>query len=491
MKRSLLKQVFVLIIACVMLFSPAIRAMAMDYGDYLNGVVEFMQDMYYLYMDDEEALKTVLKGMFSGLDPYSGFYDREETQQLNESLTGSFVGIGVGIEKCDEGIRIVKVYEDSPAEKAGLRDGDIILAVDGVSTHGKDADAVASEIRGKEGTYVTLTILRQSQKTDITVRRARVVISTVTWRIEGDVAYVHIESFSSSTADGFRKAMEEIRKRGITKILLDLRDNGGGLVDEAVAVAQELVPEGLITRLDFRSERLTDKNYYSRLKNSPYIMAVLVNEQTASASEILAGAIQDSGKGVLVGKKTYGKGVVQNMFYVLTPEAYEKYGSMYGVKYISDAEWLAYRGVLVSPDEILGTIKITTGRYLTRNGREIHGVGLAPDVEVDNRTLPNGIDLALVSGLANEETLTMESYGDGVYQAERILRAAGYFDGVPDKRMDEETREAIKMFQSDAGLPVTGDIDPKTRDRLNELLDTMRNQNDPQYVKGMEVLRMF
>jgi C-terminal peptidase (prc) len=484
------KKAVALLIILAILFIP-VTSMAMDYGDYLNSAVEFMQDLYYLDMNDEEALKAALKGIFGGLDPYSGFYDAEETEQLNESLTGNFTGIGVSLEKCDEGVRITKVYEGSPAEKAGLHDGDIILAVDGVSTSGKEASTVASEIRGEEGTEVTLTIRRWSEEMNITVKRGAVSINPVVWRIDGDVAYIRIESFNSSTSEKFSEAMKEIEQKGITKILLDLRDNGGGFVDEAVAVAQKLIPEGLITRLDFKSDRMADKEYYSKLKNPPYLMAVLVNEQTASASEILAGAIQDSGKGVLVGKKTYGKGVVQNMFYVLTPEAYAKYGSKYGVKYISEAEWLAYKGVLVSPEDILGTVKITTGRYLTRNGREIQDVGLTPDVEVENRTLPNGIDLALVNPLSNEKTLTLGSYGDDVYQAEKILSAAGYFEDVPDRMMDEETVEAVKEFQSSVDISATGNIDTATKDKLNELLATLRTENDPQYAKGMEILAMF
>jgi len=486
-----MKKAAAILILCIMLLMPLTSAMAMDYGDYLNSAVEFMQDMYYLDMDEEEALKAALKGIFGGLDPYSSFYDREESQRLTESLEGSFSGIGIAIERCPEGVRITKVYNGSPAEGAGLWEGDIILAVNGVSTYGKDADVVASEIRGEEGTTVTLTIQRQSSRMDVAIKRGIVVINPVVWRIEGDVAYIHIDTFNSNTGRKFSEAMEQIKQAGITKILLDLRDNPGGFVDEAVDVARKLVPEGLITRLDFRSERLSDTEYYSSLKNSPYLVAVLVNENTASAAEILAGAIQDSGKGVLVGQKTYGKGVVQNMFSVLTPQAYAKYSRQYGLKFITEIEWLVYQGIFLSPNEILGTISITTGHYLTRNGRQIHGVGLAPDVEAANRTLPNGIDLMLVGRLTNDKTLTLNDYGNDVDQAERILRAAGYFEGVPDKLLDEETQAAIKKFQSSEKIRVTGNIDATTRDRLNMLLDTLRTQHDPQYVKGMEVLKMF
>ena len=164
-----MKKAAAILVLCIMLIVPFTAAMAMDYGDYLNSAVEFMQDMYYLDMDNEEALKAALRGIFSGLDPYSGFYNNEETQKLNESLEGSFTGIGVAIEKCPEGIRIVRVYADSPAERAGLWDGDIILAVDGVSTLGKEADAVAPEIRGPEGTTVTLTNRLLSDKMEYTI----------------------------------------------------------------------------------------------------------------------------------------------------------------------------------------------------------------------------------------------------------------------------------------------------------------------------------
>lgn len=486
-----MKKAAALLILCCVLLTSVVPVMGMDYGDYLNSAMEFMQDMYYMDMDDEEALKAALKGMFGGLDPYSGFYDNQETQQLNDSLNGNFFGIGATLEKCPEGVRIVKVINGSPAEKAGLHDGDIILAVNGVSTYGKEAETVATQIRGEEGTPVRLTIRRGSATMDFTIRRGLVVINPVLWRIEGDVAYIYIESFNSNTANKFNEAMNEIDRRGVTKILLDLRDNPGGYVDAAVAVTRRLVPEGLITRLDFKSERLADQDYYSDLKDSPYMVVVLVNENTASAAEILAGAVQDAGNGVLVGQKTYGKGVVQNMFYVLTPEAYAKYSKLYGVKYISEIEWLVYHGVFLSKDEILGSIKVTTGHYLTRNGRAINGVGLTPNVEAAARDLPNGIDLTQISRLTNTVTLTLNAYEDSVYQAEQILRAAGYFEGVPDKRMDAETQNAVKKFQSSGNLPVSGNIDAKTRDELNALLDALRIQYDPQYVKGMEILKLF
>lgn len=490
MKR--LRIISIILAICVMFVSSGTASLAMDYGDYLNSSVEFMQDMYYQGMTDTEAFKAALKGIFGNLDPYSGFFDDEETKQLNISLEGNFVGIGASLEKNDEGILIIKVYESSPAEKAGLLEGDVILAVDGKFTRGREADIVAAEIRGDAGTQVTLTIKRQSEFMDVTVTRGLVVVNPVEFRFIGKTAYIHIDTFNSNTAEKFGEAMDAVARMGTTRIILDLRDNPGGFVDQAVSVAKRLIPKGLITKLDFKSERLTDMSYYSSLETSPYIIAVLVDENSASASEILASAIQDAGNGILIGQKTYGKGVVQNMFSVITPEAYIKYHDQFGVGYISDIEWMVYHGVFPTADEILGTIKITTGHYLTRNGKQIQDIGLNPDINVEDRTNPNGIDISLVDGLANNTgTLALNAYDDGVYQAERILRAAGYFAGTPDKLLDAEAQAAIKKFQADQKLGVSGEIDSTTREKLNLLLDDLRIKNDPQYTKALEFLDTF
>lgn len=490
MKR--MKIISIILIICTMFLSSGTASMALDYGDYLNSTVEFMQDMYYQSMTDTESFKAALKGIFGNLDPYSGFFDDEESKQLNMSLEGNFVGIGASLEKCDEGILIIKVYEDSPAEKAGLCEGDIILGVDGVPAVGRDADIVATEIRGDAGTRVTLTIKRQSDIMDITIVRGLVVVNPVEFRFEGETAYIHIDTFNSNTAEKFGEAMDAVARMRTTKILLDLRDNPGGFVDQAVAVAKRIIPKGLITELDFKSERLTDMSYYSTLESSPYIIAVLVDENTASASEILASAIQDAGNGILVGQKTYGKGVVQNMFSVITPEAYAKYHDQYGVGYITDIEWMVYHGVFPTTDEILGTIKLTTGNYLTRNGKEIQGIGINPDIKVEDRTNPNGIDISLIDGLANNTgNLALNAYDEGVYQAERILKAAGYFTGAPDRLLDVETKTALKKFQTDEKLNASGEINSTTRDKLNELLKDLRVKNDPQYTKALDFLRSF
>lgn len=483
--------VFIMILS---IFVMPLSAQAADYGSYLNAAVDFMQDLFYQDMDDLESLKAALRGMFGGLDDYSGFFDNEETEALMQSLEGNFVGIGAALEKDASGCKIIKVYDESPAQKAGLYEGDVITSVNGVSTLNKDAEQVASEIRGEEGTQVRLTIRRPGENADreFTLTRALVKINSVFYRIEGNVAYIRIDSFNSTTAVNFNKAMDVVDASKITKIMLDLRSNPGGYVDQAVEVARRIVPAGTVTTLDFKSERLMDQSFNSYLKDHQYMIAVLVDGGTASAAEILASAIQDSETGFLVGANTYGKGIVQQMFSVLTPEAYNKYHEKYGVGYVSEIEWLSYYGILPEDDEILGTIKITTGHYLTRNGEIIQGIGLKPEIEVIEKSNPNGIDLTLIEKLpVPSKPIGLNAQGYEVYTAERILRAAGYFKEFPDRQLDAKAQDAIQKFQTERKLTVTGILDAKTCEALNKLLDELIVKSDQPYVKAKEALNWF
>lgn len=482
-----IKVITSILLVIVVLFSVPFAATATEYGPYLDSMMNFMQGMYYKGLTDEEGLKAALKGMFAGLDKYSAFYDNAEMEAINRSLNGNFVGIGAALEKVDNGIKITKIYEGSPAEKAGILEGDIITAVNGSSILGKDAEAVAASIRGDAGTTVRLTIMRGTVKKEYSLVRATITISSVQYRIEGKTAYVRIDSFSQGTAAKFNEALTQINKNGIWKIILDLRGNPGGYVDEAVNVAKKILPGGMITKLDYRSEEMTDQSYYADNNNPKYFIAVLVDEDSASASEILAGALQDTGNSVLIGQKTYGKGVFQNLFSILTPEAYTKYSKQYGEQYVTDLHWMSYFGVIPTKNEILGKVKLTTGHYLTRNGRSIDGIGLIPQVVEPNAKMPNGVNLALINPITNTATMDINLYDNGVYSAERILKALGYVTAA-DKQYDAATATAVKKYQSAKRLPVTGKIDVKTRDQLNKTLLELRKINDTQYAKAAQIM---
>jgi carboxyl-terminal processing protease len=352
-----------------------------------------------------------------------------------------------------------------------------------------DATSAATLIRGEAGTKVKLTILRDELKTDLFIIRGSVINKSVTYRIEGRIGYISIDSFNRGTSKEFDIAIKEINKAKIEKIILDLRGNPGGYVDEAVAIARKLIPEGIVTTLDYKSENYNDQVFYSYGNNPDYIIAVLVDENSASASEILAGALYDTGVGFLVGQTTFGKGVFQNIFSVLTPKAYSKYRKKYGIGYVTDIEWMGHHGVSPEEDEIIGSVKLTTGHYLTPRNKSINGVGLKPSLVEPNPTNPGGINLSQVTPV--KENVELHSYNSDVFNAEKTLKAAGYMDATADRLFDDKTLEAVKKYQADKKLPLTGKIETATRNKLNETLNELRKNNDKQYTKALEVLNWF
>ena len=301
----------VLVISVIFAVSPI--ANALEYGSYLEAMLDFMTEMYYEGITEEEALTAaqvcflnwmIIRYIMIGRNP-------SLLNSLNNHQNGAT------LETHDNGILIVDIFEDSPAEKYGLQAGDIVIEVDDKTVVGMDAASVAVLIRGEAGTEVRLTITRNGLKKELSIIRGSIINKTVNYRIEGRIGYISINSFDRGTSKEFNEAIEEINKAGIKKIILDIRGNSGGYVDEAVAVARKLIPRGIVTTLDYKSEKFSDQVYYSYGNHPKYIIAVLVDENTASASEILAGAIEDSGIGFLVGQKTFGKGVFQNIFSLL------------------------------------------------------------------------------------------------------------------------------------------------------------------------------
>lgn len=480
-------------IALVIIFciSLTIISSAATYGSYFDSVLQFAHGMYYKNFTDEEGLVAALKGLFGSLDDYSGFFTVEESQARNNSLNGTFVGIGAGLEESEGFVKVIKIYTGAPAEKAGLLGGDIIIAVDGKSVENMDAASVASIIRGEENTVVILTVRRGEEIKDISVTRKKVKIDSVHYRTEDDIIYIKIDSFSEGTSKEFRTAMDHADDKNIYKIIMDLRGNSGGYVDEAVNIAKRVIPEGIVTTLDYKSHEFSDTVYYSDGAHRDYVVIVLTDENTASASEIVAGAIEDSETGILIGQKTFGKGIFQNVFTILTPEAYQKYSEKYGEQYVSAIQWRSYYGVPVRQDEILGMAKVTTGYYLTPKGRKINGIGLKPAMEAPNPVWPNGVNLALLSPLCTTEDLGLQIYDKEVYNAEGVLRALGYLESTPDMHYGQDTADAVRKYQADNGLKATGSIDVQTRERLNSSLETLRNENDKQYTKAVEALNIF
>ena len=321
---------------------------------YLNKIKTTI-DKYYLWKNDinEENLKnSAIKGYVAGLgDEYTEYIPSDEMKEYTENITGSFVGVGIYMVADKETDRVLVYYPipESPAEKAGIKSGDLIISVDGVEYTSKDFDRIASFIKGEAGTKVKLVIERDGERIPFDLTREKITTNPITAKmIEGNIGYLKIPSFDEDTADSFKEKVQELQNQGAQKLIIDLRNNGGGIVDEAVDIADMLLEKGktIISTVDNKENK---KETHS--KNEPtFTMPViaLVNENSASASEILACSLQDNERAKLVGTKTYGKGVIQTLLS------------------LTDGSGL----------------KITTEQYYTPKGTSIHKEGIKPDEEV-------------------------------------------------------------------------------------------------------------
>lgn len=497
MRRKFLKTVSILFLISILTsnISFATENISKDETnanlDYLKSVMEMIKERYNDKVTDEQLIEGAISGMFDTMDQYTEFFTRKEADNFFGDIEGSYVGIGVRISSQTNDICIVEVFESSSAAKAGIIKGDIIVKVDEQSVEGKTSDEVAELIRGKAGTKVNLGIMRPGQKRmlNIEVERAEIKINPVTYHIDGDIGYIKLDIFNSNSSLNMAKTLIEMDNNNIKKLILDLRDNPGGEVSQVVKIAEKFVPKGLITKLDFRSEEIEDEEYYSKNKNPKYKLVVLVNELSASASEILAGAIQDSGSGVLVGTRTYGKGEVQNIYPVLSPEAYKKYSLQTGANILDGYDLINNYDIYPSQDEIIGWAKITTGEYYTRNGRMIDGIGLEPDFYIENNYIENGVDIRDIDILSKQVKFTIDDKSIDVLNAEKILKFLGYNIAQPDMFFDEESASAVYQFQKDNGFYPYGVLDFSTQQALNEKLEKLLLEYDKQMMKALELLK--
>lgn len=310
---------------------------------------------YFLWADqvtDTQLLYGALKGMVQSLgDPHSVFYTPEEYEKWERSLAGEYTGVGMEITIRKGWVTVVTPLPGTPAEAAGIRPGDVILEVDGESTEGWTLEQASMRIRGPEGTPVTLKVRHPDGKIEVlTIVRARIRVESVRSRYlaEERVGYVRVLRLDAETGRLLGQALGAFPLGELRGLVLDLRNNPGGYLSSAVEVASFFVDRGVIVRT--RGPSFGERLYHSRGNTLPNLpLAVLVNEGTASGAEIVAGAIQDHEMGVLVGRKTFGKGLIQEI-------------------------------VLRLPEG--GVLKLTTGEYLTPKGRKVHEVGLTPDIEV-------------------------------------------------------------------------------------------------------------
>ena len=344
------------------LFARASLFSASDTDKIANTLEKYRDiiDKYFLGEVDEEKLEEgAIKGYIEGLDdPYTEYISKDEMKDYLEDTMGNFVGIGIYMVEDTENNRIMVLspIKNSPAEKAGILPGDYIISVDGVQYTGDDFSTISNKIKGEEGTTVKLEILRGEETLSFEIIRENITVNPVEGEVlENNIGYIEFSSFDDGTAEQFKAKYEELEKQGITSLIIDLRNNGGGIVDEALEIAGYIADKDsvLLYEVDKNNNEKVEKSKDDPIINMPVV--ILTNENTASSSEILAGALKDLGKATIVGTKTYGKGVIQE---VLT---------------LSDGSGL----------------KITTEKYLTPNKTEINGVGIEPDETVE---LPDTVE---------------------------------------------------------------------------------------------------
>jgi len=322
----------------------------------LSEVIERVQREYVDTVSHPELVDDALRGMVSGLDPYSSYLDAEEYADLRVSTAGTYAGIGIEVSTADRALRVVRPFRDSPAAAAGIQSGDLISAIDGTPV-GVDLDAAMAHMRGPRGSTVKLAVTRvgQTLPLEFTVERAQVDVHSVAMaNIDGGYVYARITAFSDTTAEDFVANIARLRRDMPAKprgFVLDLRNNPGGVLESAVEVADQLLESGVIVTADGRTPAARFSMEATPGEVLPGVpVVVLVNGSTASAAEILAGALQDHHRALLLGRRTFGKGSVQT----------------------------------VMPLNEGRAIKLTTSRYFTPSGRSIQGHGIDPDHAFDN-----------------------------------------------------------------------------------------------------------
>ena len=311
-----------------------------------------LEEKYMGEIDDETLIEGAIKGYVSALgDPYTTYYTKEEMDELMEETTGNYVGIGIymTLDIENNAIYVVKPMEGSPAEEAGIKAGDLITKVDGIEYSGEELNQASNAIKGKEGTKVKLEILSNGQTREIEVERRKIIVSHIVEKKFDNIGYLLIEDFDGGCADEFEEKYKELEKQGIDRLIIDLRNNGGGVVNEAVDIADMLLEKDkaiLITK-DKKGNEEVKKCDNEASITMPVV--VLTNGYSASASEILVGALKDNERATIVGTKTYGKGVIQE------------------VDRLNDGSGL----------------KITIEEYYTPNRYKINKVGIKPDEEIE------------------------------------------------------------------------------------------------------------
>ncbi|MCB5955937.1 S41 family peptidase [Enterococcus sp. CWB-B31] len=440
------------------LFSSYISQQTSDAGDLkeVHGLYNNILENYVGSVDESELVEGALKGMMESLDdPYSSYLGDEESSELSDEVSGSFEGIGASMGLVDKVPTVTQApIEGSPAEKNGLKVNDAILQIDGEPTEGLTLSESVSKIRGEKGTEVQLTILREGETFDVIIERDTIPIETVSSEIDAKnskIGNIRVSSFGGNTFKELKTAIKDLRKEGAESFVLDFRQNPGGLLNQVEMMSSMFLEDGkVIVQFEDKDGNITEHTASSELDGGFKVkepVVVLVDGGSASAAEIFAAALKESGNVDVIGTTTYGKGTVQT------------------VKGITDHS----------------SLKLSILKWLTPEGNWIHEEGLEPTVEADYP------DYAYLSPISRSEVLEEGSQSDSVMNVNKMLKALDYDVNESDE-FNSSTKTAIETLQSEKGLSVTGQVNQETADKIEELLKIKIQINDTAYNKAVEKL---
>lgn len=419
-------------------------------------VYNSIQDYYIEDVSKEQLLEGALKGMVDSLgDPYSEYLNVQQSVDINESVEGSFQGVGIQFISRNGRITVVTPIEGTPASEAGIQPNDIILEADGVELTGMDTNEVVELIRGEEGTTVILKIERGTSSFEVELVRAEIPIITVTAELDENnpkIGNILVNQFNSTTYEELVEAIEDLRNQSAEAFVFDLRYNPGGLLDVALKISNMFLEDDeIIMQLEESNSEAVleyaDNTKYGNFKvTEPYVL--LINEGSASASEILAAAIKENTDAAILGETSFGKGSVQTI--------------------INQSD--------------LGELKLTFAKWLTPSGEWIHDIGVEPTQIVESHPL-NGAIL-----LSSEETLALGDASEIIESLTLMLDALGYEVNV-GSYFDESVEKAVKAFQEDNDFTVDGQVTGDTAYELNEQARTFIEDNDLQYNEAVNLLK--
>ncbi|KRL01212.1 S41 family peptidase [Liquorilactobacillus capillatus] len=423
----------------------------------IEAVYSTLYNNYYRHVSRQKLENGALSGMVNALgDPFSEYMSKSETQSLNDTISSSFTGIGAEVRKNGDKIQIVSPIDGTPAAKAGLKANDVIEKINGKSMNGVSLSKAVSYIRGKKGTKVTLTIKRNSETFTKTLVRDTIPVKTVTGKLDKEhptVGYLRVSTFSEKTAAEFKSEIKQLRKQGAKSFVIDMRDNPGGLMDQALAMSSMFLKDGkTIMQVQSRDQApqvfKAGKKYDDGFKVNEKSV-VLINGGSASAAEIFSGALKQSANIKLIGTKSYGKGTVQNT-----------------VPFNDKTE-----------------LKVTIAKWLTPDGSWIHHKGLQPTVKKD---FPS---YAYQTAIDTTKTYQQGDVSAQVKKIQVLLNALDYGQIKANGYFDATTQGSLKKFQSDNKLQTTGKADKATIEKLEEKTATKIAASDDAYQTAVQEVK--